>query len=106
MSRLPEKLYYRIGETAEYLQVEPSTLRFWEKEFNLRPKRKNNERFYTRQDIETFELIRYLLKEEKYTLEGARQKLKQKKQAVKEKKDLIEALENLKKELTEIKRRL
>ena len=32
--RLPEKLYYSIGEVAEAFEVKPSLIRFWEKEFH------------------------------------------------------------------------
>ena len=30
---LPQKLYYRIGEVAELVGVEPHVLRYWEREF-------------------------------------------------------------------------
>ena len=32
-TKLPEKLYYNIGEVAEAFDVNPSLIRFWEKEF-------------------------------------------------------------------------
>ena len=62
---LPEKLYYRISEVADHLEVEPSTLRFWEKEFKqIRPVKRNNERLYRPEDVRLLELIKYLLREE------------------------------------------
>jgi hypothetical protein len=38
---LPEKRYYTIGEVAKAFDVNPSLLRFWEKEFEeIQPKKK------------------------------------------------------------------
>ncbi len=109
MSRksLPDKLYYRIGEVADYLGVEPSALRFWEKEFKqIKPKRSGKERLYTKEDIDLFELIYYLLKEEKYTIEGAKQKLKLHRKLIRDNREMINTLEEFKKILLDIKRRL
>jgi hypothetical protein len=37
---LPEKLYYTIGEVSKAFKVNPSLIRFWEKEFEvLKPKK-------------------------------------------------------------------
>ena len=44
-TKLPEKLYYSIGEVAEAFDVNPSLIRFWEKEFEiLTPKKTPKER--------------------------------------------------------------
>ncbi len=69
------KLYYSISEVAEMLEVEPHVLRYWETEFKqLRPrKNKAGRRTYRQADIEVLQAIKRLLKEEKYTIEGARQ---------------------------------
>lgn len=74
-----EKLYYPIGEVAEMFNVNPSLIRFWEKEFDIiRPKKnKKGNRLFTKADIENFGRIFVLVKEQGHTLEGARQKLKQ-----------------------------
>jgi len=101
-----EKMYYRIGEVASMLGVEASTLRFWEKEFKLRPKRSGNERLYTSEDIEKLRRIKYLVKEEKYTLEGARRKLRQMRYAPADKDELIELLEKFKQELLRLRKEL
>jgi hypothetical protein len=38
---LPDKRYYSIGELAKAFEVNPSLIRFWEKEFDiLQPKKK------------------------------------------------------------------
>jgi len=54
---------------------EPHVLRYWEEEFEVLSPRKNRagRRVYTDDDIETVQHIRHLLKDEKYTIEGARQ---------------------------------
>ncbi len=70
-----EKLYYSIGEVSEMVDQEPHVLRYWEQEFDVLSPRKNRagRRIYTDYDVEVVERIRYLLKDEKYTIEGARQ---------------------------------
>ena len=41
---LPEKRYYSIGEVSKAFNVNPSLLRFWEKEFDeIQPKKKKAE---------------------------------------------------------------
>ena len=70
-----EKLYYSIGEVSDLVGHEPHVLRYWEQEFDVLSPRKNRagRRVYTEKDVEIVERIRYLLKEEKYTIAGARQ---------------------------------
>lgn len=73
---LPDKLFFRIGEAAELIGVEPHVLRYWETEFKLRPKRSSSgQRLYRRQDIARFLRIRRLLHEEGFTIAGARKAL-------------------------------
>ena len=71
--KLPEKLYYSIGEIAEAFDVNPSLIRFWEKEFKILSPKKNNKgtRKFTTQDIDKIEHIHFLVKERGFTLEGA-----------------------------------
>lgn len=70
-----EKLYYSIGEVSERVGHEPHVLRYWEQEFDVLDPQKNRagRRVYTDEDIATIERIRYLLKDEKYTIAGAQQ---------------------------------
>ena len=79
---LPEKMFYSITEVAQYYNVNESTLRFWEKEFDLiAPKRSDNKRkirSYTAQDVQNIGLIYHLLKEQGLTLSGAKEKLRKK----------------------------
>lgn len=75
--KLPFKIFYKIGETSRIVGVEPHVLRYWETEFPfLRPKKtKTGQRLYTKKDIEIILLIKKMLYEERYTIEGVRQKL-------------------------------
>lgn len=72
-----KKLYYSISEVASILNVETHVLRYWETEFKqLRPrKNRAGRRTYRQVDIDLLVAIKRLLKEEKYTIEGARQVL-------------------------------
>jgi DNA-binding transcriptional MerR regulator len=74
---IPDKLYFRIGEVAGLLGVEPYVLRYWESEFpTLAPKKSGTgHRLYRRKDVELLLKIKHLLYEKRYTIEGARQSL-------------------------------
>ena len=74
---LPDKLYFRIGEVAALLGVEPHVLRYWEGEFGIRPVRSmSGQRLYRKQEIGRFLRIRHLLHEKGFTVAGARKLLK------------------------------
>ena len=75
---LKEKLYYSMGETCELFQLPASTLRYWEKEFDVLKPRKNKkgDRFFSKNDITLLRTICYLTKVKGYTLQGAREALK------------------------------
>ena len=75
---LKTKLYYSISEVAEITDLQPYTLRSWEKEFScLRPKRMGGKnRAYKERDIGIVLLIKYLLYEARYTGQGVKQRLK------------------------------
>jgi len=72
------KLYYTIGEVAILVEEEAHVLRYWETEFDsLRPrKNRAGKRVYTKDDIDTVFRIRHLLRDEKFTIDGARQALR------------------------------
>ncbi len=54
-------------------------LRYWEKEFKqIRPRKINNQRYYSSKDIEILKLINFLLKDKKLTIKGAKEALKSK----------------------------
>ncbi|MCK9302708.1 MAG: MerR family transcriptional regulator [Bacteroidales bacterium] len=76
------KLYYTISEVADMFNVNQSLIRFWETEFpkQIKPKRnKRGVRFFTQDDIDNIKNIYHLVKEKKYTLDGAKEELKKKK---------------------------
>src|SRR3984957_5080251 len=74
---LPPKLYFRIGEVAELVGVEPHALRYWEREFRaIRPtKSAKGQRVYSRRDVENLMRVRELLYREGFTIAGAKKKL-------------------------------
>ncbi len=74
---LSTKLYYSISEVAEITELPPYTLRAWEKEFAcLRPRRaRGKNRAYRQRDIGVILLIKSLLHEQRYTMQGVKQKL-------------------------------
>ncbi|HEX5731305.1 MAG TPA: MerR family transcriptional regulator [Blastocatellia bacterium] len=76
-SRIPEKLFFRIGEVCELIKVQPHVLRYWETEFPMLAPQKNRagQRVYRRKDVEMVLRIRDLLYEEKFTIAGAKKKL-------------------------------
>tara|TARA_E500000178_G_C16740689_1_gene625794 strand:- start:231 stop:617 length:387 start_codon:yes stop_codon:yes gene_type:complete len=54
-------------------------LRYWEKEFKeIRPKKINNRRYYSQDQVEIIEMIKFLLKSKGMTLEGVKQILSSK----------------------------
>ena len=74
---LPAKLYYRIGEVAGIVGVEPHVLRYWEREFRtIRPtKSAKGQRVYSRRDVENLLRVRDLLYAEGFTIAGAKKRL-------------------------------
>src|SRR5215472_14512634 len=79
MASLPPKLYFRIGEVAELVGVEPHVLRYWEREFRtIRPtKSAKGQRVYSRRDVENLMRVRELLYRDGFTIAGARKRLQQ-----------------------------
>ena len=98
MQKIPDKLFFSIGEVSKITDVEPHILRYWEQEFNeVKPKRnKKGERNYTRKDIETILKLKTLLYNDLYTLKGAKRKLREKATAEELKKgDIIKFLKGM-----------
>ena len=103
---LPDKLYYSIGEVAKAFDVNASLIRFWEKEFEIIQPKKNKKgnRLFTKNDIECFKNIYYLVKIKGYTLDGAKQAIGKKGQTVTtEEIDVVQKLEDIKEELIKLK---
>ena len=73
-----EKIYWTIGEVAEEIGVNTSSIRFWEKEFGtINPRRTNRgDRLYGRKEIEQLRTIQHLVKDKGFTLNGAKEQLR------------------------------
>jgi DNA-binding transcriptional MerR regulator len=102
-----QKQYYTMGEVAEMFRVNQSLLRFWEAEFNiLQPKKnKKGDRYFRPVDIKNLHLIYHLLRQRKYTIEGAKDFLRSNSKA-EEKFETIKKLEEVKYFLLEMKANL
>lgn len=71
-----QKRKFRIGHLAQHLAVERFVIRFWEKEFNIKPTRSDGgQRFYDEQDLSTFQYIKELLYKRGFTIAGAKKQL-------------------------------
>jgi len=83
MAKIPDKMFFRIGEVGSITGVKPYVLRYWESEFKLlKPiKNKAGQRIYRRKDIETILDIKNLLYKKKFTIAGAKKKLAEESQA-------------------------
>ena len=70
-------MYFRIGEVAGLVGVEPHVLRYWEREFrSIRPtKSAKGQRVYSRRDVENLLRVRDLLYSEGFTIAGAKKRL-------------------------------
>ena len=90
------------------LELSFAQIRLWEKEFdvfNLK-KNKKGDRYFTKKDIENLRVIKYLLKEKKYTIKGAREKLKSSAGKTDTQFQAVEALKKIRQFLTELKEQL
>lgn len=76
---IPDRLYFKIGDVARLLKIEPYVLRFWESQFpQLKPNKSGTgQRLYRKRDVEIAVEIKRLVYGEGYTLSGARQVLGQ-----------------------------
>ncbi len=77
INSIPDKMGFKIGEVADLLGVKQYVLRYWETEFDvLKPKKAaNNQRYYTKREVENAFLIRKLLHRDRFSIEGARSAL-------------------------------
>lgn len=74
-----KKLYYSISEVSTITGLEQYVLRYWESEFpQLKPaKNRAGNRIYTNKDIKMILYIKKLLRDERYTIEGAKRVLEE-----------------------------
>jgi DNA-binding transcriptional MerR regulator len=75
--KIPNKLFFKIGEVCEITDTQPYVLRYWESEFPALAPAKNSsgQRIYRRRDIETVLRIKELLYQEGFTIAGAKKRL-------------------------------
>lgn len=78
LEKIPEKMAFKIGEVARLIGVKTYVLRYWETEFEaLNPKKsKNNQRIYEKKDVVMVMMIKKLLYEDRFSIEGAKTALK------------------------------
>jgi DNA-binding transcriptional MerR regulator len=97
INSIPDKMGFKIGDVAELLGIKQYVLRYWESEFEiLKPKKaSNNQRMYTRKDVENAFLIRKLLHRDRFSIEGARNALKELKNFVRKEKDYSQVVHKL-----------
>lgn len=74
---IAKKAYYSIGEVCDLTGLKPHVLRYWETQFDVLSPTKNRagNRVFRPKEIEVILLVKHLLYEQKYTIDGARQKL-------------------------------
>ena len=104
---IPDKMAFKIGEVADILGVKQYVLRYWETEFEeLCPKKSgNNQRSYSRKNVETALLIQKLLHRDRFSIEGARKIIKSSKQEMKKQNEMIQItkdVSNIRKSLKRI----
>src|SRR6195952_5986838 len=73
----PVQAFFSIGDVCALTDLKPHVLRYWESQFRfLSPaKNRSGNRVYQRREVELINLVKHLLYDEKYTIEGARQKV-------------------------------
>ena len=74
---IAKKAYYSIGEVCDLTGLKAHVLRYWETQFELlRPtKNRAGNRVFRPKEIELILLMKHLLYEKKFTIDGARQRL-------------------------------
>ena len=89
IASIPQQMAFKIGDVADLLGIKQYVLRYWESEFDiLRPKKAlNNQRMYSRKDVENAFLIRKLLHRDRFSIPGARAALKDLKTVVKKERE-------------------
>ena len=77
--RRSRRTFYSIGEVCTMLDLKPHVLRYWETQFPALAPSKNRagNRVYQSGEVELIALIRRLVHDERYTIEGARIRLEE-----------------------------
>lgn len=75
----PTQEFFSIGEVCALTDLKPHVLRYWESQFRfLNPaKNRSGNRVYKSREVELIMLVKHLLYNEKYTIDGARLRIEQ-----------------------------
>lgn len=105
---LQQKLYYSISEVAGWFKVNTSLLRYWENEFDILQPRKTRkgDRLFRVEDIKNLQLIYFLLRQRKFSIDGAKNYLKNNRKEANTQVQLVESLTKFKSFLLEMKANL
>ena len=105
---LQQKLYYSISEVAGWFKVNTSLLRYWENEFDILQPRKTRkgDRLFRVEDIKNLQLIYFLLRQRKFSIDGAKNYLKNNKKEADTHVQLVDSLTKFKSFLLELKANL
>lgn len=97
IATIPDRFGFKIGDVADLLGIKQYILRYWEQEFEvLKPKKaSNNQRLYTKKDVENAFLIKKLLYRDRFSIEGARQAMRDVKFALKKEKNYSNAIQKM-----------
>lgn len=103
-----QKQYYPISEVAKWFRVNTSLLRFWENEFDVLKPRKNRkgDRLFRPEDVKNLQLIYQLLRQRKYTIEGAKEYIKTNKKKADIQAELTSTLQKFRSFLLDLKANL
>lgn len=82
MEPIAKKTYYSMSEVSELTGLKAHVLRYWETQFDVISPSKNRggTRVYQAEEIERILLVKELLYERRFTIEGAKQKLREMRQ--------------------------
>jgi DNA-binding transcriptional MerR regulator len=78
LNHKPDQMFFKIGDAARIVGVKTYILRYWENEFKryLRPlKTKSQQRIYRKKDVLYALVIKGLVYEKSFTIEGAKKEL-------------------------------
>lgn len=102
------KQYYSITEVATWFAMNPSVLRLWEKNFSIIKPKKNGkgDRFFRPEDVKNLRLIYFLLRNQKFSIEGAKKHLKDNKDNIIADFQIVQSLKKVKFFLLELRANL
>lgn len=102
-------MLFKMGEVADMLGEETSTIRFWANTFSkhIKPERNaKGNRMFRPQDLETLRTIRFLVRENGMTLEGVAKRLEGDRGELDSKMKIVAKLQGIKSMLEELQESL